>query len=302
MKIRMNPIVKKDLRVGARSMRFSWGLFAYEAVLVLAFLLAVLIIQEEVSSYYNEQNIYSYFVVLFPVLAVTQVCIVALTVPIITASSVSGEKERQTFDIMLTTCMSPLAIVTGKIVSVILRILLFVAASLPIMGLAFVVGGLRWSALFYFLLAVILLSVFSGSVGVFCSAFCRRSVTAVIMSFGIYFVTCVLTFLPMLVTMVFGWGSVGEFPLLLLINPVVFFEEFFMQVMTGESILGGGFYGSGRNGVGFLSYHLAQGRVWMLTSAACILLMSVGFILLAAWRVNPLHQSSGRRRGKKSSR
>lgn len=302
MKIRMNPIVKKDLRVGARSMRFSWGLFAYEAVLVLAFLLAMLIIQEEVSSYYNEQNIYSYFVVLFPVLAVTQVCIVALTVPIITASSVSGEKERQTFDIMLTTCMSPLAIVTGKIVSVILRILLFVAASLPIMGLAFVVGGLRWSALFYFLLAVILLSVFSGSVGVFCSAFCRRSVTAVIMSFGIYFVTCVLTFLPMIVAMVFGWDSVGELPLLLLINPVVFFEEFFMQVLTGESILGGGFYGSGRGGVGFLSYHLAQGRVWMFTSAACILLMSVCFILLAAWRVNPLHQPSGRRAGRKKSR
>lgn len=301
MKIRLNPIVKKDLRVGARSMRFSWGLFAYEAVLVLAFLLAMLIIQEEVSSYYNAQNIYSYFVALFPVLAVTQVCIVALTVPIITASSVSGEKERQTFDIMLTTCMSPLAIVTGKIVSVILRILLFVAASLPIMGLSFVMGGLKWSTLFYFLLTVILLSMFSGSVGVFCSAFCRRSVTAVIMSFGIYFVICVLTFLPLLVAVVFDWNSVGELPLLMLINPVVFFEEFFMQVMTGESALGGESYAFSQGAVGFLSYHLAQGKVWMFTSAACILLISLGFIFLAAWKINPLHQSSGRRRGKKKS-
>ncbi len=44
MKIRWNPIVKKDLQVTARSMRFSWGLFAYDAVLVLAFLLATAVI------------------------------------------------------------------------------------------------------------------------------------------------------------------------------------------------------------------------------------------------------------------
>ena len=31
MRIQLNPIVKKDLQVTARSMRFSWGLFAYEA-------------------------------------------------------------------------------------------------------------------------------------------------------------------------------------------------------------------------------------------------------------------------------
>ena len=40
MKMRWNPIVKKDLQVSARSMRISWGVFAYEAVLTMAFLLA----------------------------------------------------------------------------------------------------------------------------------------------------------------------------------------------------------------------------------------------------------------------
>lgn len=103
MKIRWNPIVKKDLQVTARSMRFSWGLFAYDAVLVLAFLLATAVIQASCDNYYSSGNIYSKLIYLFPVLAVAQVCIVALIVPIITASSISGEKERQTFDIMLTT-------------------------------------------------------------------------------------------------------------------------------------------------------------------------------------------------------
>lgn len=152
MRLKLNPIVKKDLQVAARSMRMSWGLFAYEAVLALAFMLALLVIQEGASSYSYYRNIYSYLIYLFPVLAITQVCIVALIVPIITASSISGEKERQTFDIMLTTCMSPFSIVLGKMVSAVIRILFFVAASMPVMSLAFVVGGLSWSALFYFLI------------------------------------------------------------------------------------------------------------------------------------------------------
>lgn len=299
MKIRWNPIVKKDLQVTARSMRLSWGLFAYEAVLVLAFLLALAVIQAESNSYYSSSNIYSYLIYLFPVLAVAQVCIVALIVPVITASSISGEKERQTFDIMLTTCMSPLSIVLGKVVSAVLRILFFVAAGMPIMALSFVVGGLAWSSLVYFVLAIILLSVFSGSIGIFCSSFCRRSISAVILSFAFYFVIFILTFVPMILKLLWTDGEkVGESLLFLLINPGVFFEEFFMQLMTGESIFGAAGSNFSKNEVGFLTYQLSMGKTWMFLSAGCILMLSVLFMLAAAWRVNPMHTGTGKRRGK----
>lgn len=296
MRLRVNPIVKKDLQVSVRSMRMSWGLFAYEAVLALAFMLALLLIQTE-SNYIYSGNIYGYLVYLFPVLAVTQVCIVALIAPIITASSISGEKERQTFDIMLTTCMSPFSIVLGKMLSAVLRILFFVAASMPVMSLAFVVGGLSWVTLFYFLLAIILLSVFAGSVGVFCSAFCKRSITSVILSFVVYFVIFVLSFLPLLLGTIFGQSYYGEIVLVLLFNPIVFFEEFFMQVMTGESIING----IPQSDVGLLTRLLAQGKVWLFASAACLALLSVLFMMLAAWKVNPLHASAGRKKKKKGA-
>ena len=196
MKIRWNPIVKKDLQVTARSMRFSWGVFAYEAVLTLIFLLALSVIQQESKSIYTTGNIYGYLIYLFPVLSVAQVCIVALIVPVITASSISGEKERQTFDIMLTTCMSPFSIVLGKVASAVLRILFFVTAGMPIMALAFVAGGLSWSYLFYFVLTIILLSLLSGSVGILCSSLCRRSITAVVLSYVFYFFIYILTLCP----------------------------------------------------------------------------------------------------------
>lgn len=298
MRIRLNPIVKKDLQVSARSMRISWGLFAYEGVLVLAFLLAILVIQEEVQGFYYSGNIYSYLVYLFPVVAIVQVCIVALIMPIITASSISGEKERQTFDIMLTTCMSPFAIVLGKVFSAVLRILFFVIASLPIMGMSFVVGGLSWMNLLYFILAVMLLAIFSGSVGILCSSFCRKSITAVILSFVIYFVVYGGTFMPLLLTAVLGRTSnVGEAMLPLLFNPILFFEEFFCFIMMGSSLLEEANFRT--TDVGYITYILAQGKVWMFVSAGCILLLSFLLMLLASWKVNPMHSSAGRKPGKK---
>lgn len=299
MRIRLNPIVKKDLQVAARSMRMSWGLFAYEAVLVLAFLLALLMIQEEADSYYGGGNVYSDLINLFPVLAVSQVCIVALIVPVITASAISGERERQTFDIMLTTCMSPLSIVIGKVTSAVIRILFFVVGSLPIMALSFVVGGLGWSTLFYFVLTIILLSVFAGSIGILCSSLCRRSISAVILAYVFYFVLNILSFLPLFLKEIWDM-DIGESLLPLLFNPIVFFEEFFMQIMTGESLFGNsGGSNFSKSDVGFLTYHLSQGKIWMFLSAGCILALAFAFILIAAWRVNPMNAPAGKRPSRK---
>ncbi len=299
MKIRWNPIVKKDLQVSARSMRISWGVFAYEAVLTMAFLLALAVIQQESRSIYTIGNVYGYLIYLFPVLSVAQVCIVALIVPVITASSISGEKERQTFDIMLTTCMSPFSIVLGKVATAVLRILFFVAAGMPIMALAFVAGGLSWSYLFYFVLTIILLSLLSGSIGILCSSLCRRSITAVVLSYVFYFFIYILTFLPVILRALLTDGErMGESMLILLINPFVFFEEFFMQLMTGESLFGVSGSNFSKSEVGFITYNLSQGKAWLFLSAACIWVLSVLFMLAAAWKVNPMHSSSGKKRKK----
>lgn len=285
--MRMNPIVKKDLQVSARSMRLSWGLFAYEAILVMAFLLVLSIIQVESSYVYNSGNFYGMLVYLFPVIAVVQVCIVALIAPIITASSISGEKERQTFDIMMTTCMSPFSIVLGKVVSAVLRIMFFVVAGLPVMALSFVVGGLSWINLFYFLLAIIIFAFFSGSIGILCSALCRKSISAVILSFVFYFGIYGLTFIPMIIQSIFGRGDAGESLLFLLFNPIVFFEEFFMQIMSGESLLADDPFTM--SDVGIITYLLTQGKIWMFVSIVCIIALSVLFMLAAAWKVNPIN-------------
>lgn len=90
--MQLNPIIKRDVRVQSRSMKICWGVFVYELILALVFFLVMLIIQEE--NKYSTNNIYSTLVLLYPILGVTQLVVLALIVPVRTASAISGEKER----------------------------------------------------------------------------------------------------------------------------------------------------------------------------------------------------------------
>ena len=197
---------------------------------------------------------------------------------------------------MHTTCISPVSIVVGKVISAVIRILFFVVAGMPIMALSFIAGGLGWSSLFYFVLTIVLLSVLSGSIGILCSALCRKSITAVILSFAFYFVIYFMTFVAMILKYVWSKGkSAGESMLFLLANPFVFFEEFFMQIMRGESLFGTAGSNFSRQEVGFLTYHLSQGKTWLFLSAACLFVLSLVFMIAAAWKINPMHGTVGKK-------
>jgi ABC-2 type transport system permease protein len=71
-----------------------------------------------------------------------------VVVPVRTASAISGEKERQTFDIMMTTSMTGFSIIMGKVLTAMIQSMFYVVAGLPIVALAFVIGGLSWGNLF----------------------------------------------------------------------------------------------------------------------------------------------------------
>ena len=140
--MRINPIVKKDIKVQARSMRICWEIFAYEAIMAVVFFFAMFLFSQQLT--YSSTNIYSSIVWLYPALAITQIIILGVVVPVRTASAISGEKERQTFDIMMTTSMTGFSVIMGKVLTAMIQSMFYVVAGLPIVALAFVIGGLSW--------------------------------------------------------------------------------------------------------------------------------------------------------------
>ena len=299
--MRLNPIVKKDIKVQSRSMRICWGVFAYELILALVFFLAMAIIQQE--SAYSTNNIYSRLVWLYPVLAVTQLIILGVVVPVRTASAISGEKERQTFDIMMTTSMTPFSVIMGKVMTAIVQSMFFVVASMPVMALSFVIGGMSWSYLLWFLAIALLVSLFSASIGIWCSSLCKKSISAVIMSYGLYVVFFLGTMLPYIiyqiaesaayyngtVTTITGYSYGENVCLFWLINPAVYLVEFFVEVMTGESFVSQiPNIGTGTMQTGGPIRYIASGHVWMVLSTVMFVAISILFLWLAARRINPI--------------
>ena len=302
--MQLNPIIKRDVRVQSRSMKICWGVFAYELILALVFFFAMLIIQD--NNQYSTSNLYSTLVWLYPVLAVTQLVILALIVPVRTASAISGEKERQTFDIMMTTSMTPFSIIMGKVMTAIVQSMFFVIASMPIMALSFVIGGMSWSYLFWFLAVALLMSFFAASIGLLCSSLCKRSVSAVIMAYGFYLIFFVVTALPMFFAeymvsyssyyyMTYTSGNIiysYRENFYLLLNPVMYLLEFFGRVMVGESLVNELASLSGLTRTGGPINLVATGNRWIIISTILFLAVSFLFLWLAAKRINPIKRKA----------
>ena len=45
--MRINPMVKKDIKVQARSMRICWEIFAYEAIMAVVFFFAMFLFSQQ---------------------------------------------------------------------------------------------------------------------------------------------------------------------------------------------------------------------------------------------------------------
>lgn len=302
--MQLNPIVKKDVKVQSRSMKICWGVFIYELILAFVFFLAILVIRQD--NYYTTDNIYSSMVQLYPTLAVTQLVILGIVVPVRTAASISGERERQTFDIMMTTGMTPFSVVMGKVATAIIQSMLFVVASMPVMALPFIIGGMSWGYLFCFLGLALLISFFSASIGILCSSICRKSISAVIMSYGFYLIFFIGTFLPYYLYMIveeyryFNNSSyaqprrMGEnLILFMLLNPILYLVEFFIRVMTGDSMVES-LFDSGISS-DLLKFVMDKDR-WMICSTILFVAVSFFFLWMAAMRIDPMRRHVKRKK------
>lgn len=176
-----NAVLFKDMSIDIKRPKMLILMMIFNALVmtvVAGFFVYILIAGME-----GEAIPYRSLAIMLIVLIAEEAGILFLVTPALTASTISGERERQTLDVLLTTRMTPFEIVMGKYLSAVTQGILLVVSTLPFLALVFIYGGLNFLQLLG-LLAVMLYEIaFIAVFGVFFSALTKRTVVAVILSY-----------------------------------------------------------------------------------------------------------------------
>lgn len=142
---------------------------------------------------------------IFAALLILEMVIVIVLAPSFTAGAISLEREKQTIDLLITTPISSLAIVLGKLFSALVYLFLVIVASVPLTALVFVYGGAGPEDLVKGYVVLLVTAFGLGSVGVFCSSLARRTQPATVITYALVLLVTFGTVLGWVF-----WGSLGN--------------------------------------------------------------------------------------------
>ncbi|MNI19721.1 ABC-2 family transporter protein [compost metagenome] len=176
----INPVMEKEIRLRMRTIRSPLSIFAYIIAIGLLALGFAYVSTDGSSGRLNAEN----SSLLFYFLSCVQLILISFMTPGLTAGVISGEREKQTLNILLTTQQSSATIILSKLFSSISFMLLTVLASMPVYSIVFLYGGVSpWQLLIVFVFYVFVMLIL-GSVGVLFSTLFKKTVVSVIATYG----------------------------------------------------------------------------------------------------------------------
>jgi ABC-type transport system involved in multi-copper enzyme maturation permease subunit len=178
--ITWNPIIAKELRSRMR----GWQAFA----LITGYLCVIgglgwLIYAADVSSFGNVINLGSTGAEVFRLLAGAVMATVALIVPGLVGPTISGERERQTLDLLLVTPLGPARIVVGKLLAALLFVAVLVVACLPLFSVAFLLGGVPLSEVLEAVAFILVGALTLGALSMLVSVLLPRVATSTVVAY-----------------------------------------------------------------------------------------------------------------------
>ena len=128
-----------------------------------------------------------------------QYVIASLMAPSFAAGTITGEKERRTYEMLLASPLRPGAIVFGKMVASLTHLGMLILASLPIIVLCLPLGGVSVYEVLAAYLGLIVSVILFGAIGVFCSSYFSRTSSSLVVSY--------LFILPLVIGAILFWAS-----------------------------------------------------------------------------------------------
>ena len=133
---------------------------------------------------------------IFATLAIGQLAMVAMFAPAFTAASLTAEAEHNTLDSLFCTRLRPWEIATGKMIGSLAFLILLVLSGVPALATAMLMGGITGRELLTVVAILLLTAVYMGMIGLLVSSMMHRSYRAMIVTYAILLVVCLLFAVP----------------------------------------------------------------------------------------------------------
>ncbi|RMD79480.1 MAG: ABC transporter permease, partial [Lentisphaerae bacterium] len=184
-----NPIFQREIKTSLRAPKVMFLILAF-----LAFLGLVLTFLWPKTGIYSQRS--SVGIQVFAIFLMTNLTLILLLVPALASPAITSERERNSYELLFTSLLTPGEILRGKLFSSLSLILLVVLLSLPISALCALSGGIAPPFLLR-ALSIIVVSAFTyGLISLAISALCRGTFVALMASYltVMFFAGC--TWLP----------------------------------------------------------------------------------------------------------
>jgi len=232
----LNPIVSKEFRSRMRSWKSPLAVSLYLGLLGLITAAFYWLQQKNMLLNGFGPDVGPQIYVLLTTFQLLLLCFVT---PAFTAGVINGEKERQTFDLLLCTRLSAASIVCSKLLAAISYMILLVLASLPIFGIVYFFGGVLLADIGRVFAVYLTTALTLGVVGIFCSALFRRTQVSMVVSYVVVFFMLLGTVViaSFMRGMQAGRGPDQYLPFIAYLNPLVALFSIFPTQGPGVDII-----------------------------------------------------------------
>lgn len=180
-----NPILVREIDHRMRDNRTYFIPMVYIFILGLVTLAAYLVIVETGDAMYRPVEGWVIGKTIFHFVAFTQMGLIILLVPSVSAAAVTAERDKGTLSLLLVTPMPRLHMTAGKFMAPLLYVLLLVSTSIPFAALSFGFGGTDLKLLGITYGCILTTALLLASMGLLVSTLMRRSIPAVLLAYGL---------------------------------------------------------------------------------------------------------------------
>ncbi len=179
--MKQNPIYKKETLLQNRSYILPLLLTALNAVL--SILAVINLYSLQAGARQTGEIAYGDFLRIYSVMAGLEFLLLLLLMPALTASAITGERERRTLGVILTTGLTPAVLIRGKLLAALSQVLLLLAGSAPSLATVYIYGGVSLLQLLALLLFYLVTALYLAAIGIAASAFSRSTFGAATLSY-----------------------------------------------------------------------------------------------------------------------